>query len=47
MRCENPICKKEEILLFKIKTGFYVCENCALISGMNKKQTQEIGRRNK
>ena len=42
MICNNPLCNKETDLLFKIKSGFYVCENCALISGMNKKEIEKI-----
>lgn len=42
MKCENPICKKEINLAFKIKGGVCVCENCALLSGMDKNEIEKI-----
>lgn len=42
MKCENPTCKKEINLGFKIKSGVCVCENCAFISGMSKNEIEKI-----
>ncbi len=42
MKCENPICKKEINLSFKIKSGLYVCGNCALLSGVSQEEINKI-----
>ena len=40
--CNNPYCKKEATLLFKVKNCLYLCENCAYLSGMTKEEIEEI-----
>ena len=34
MKCENKLCKKETGMAFKLKSGFYVCSNCATLAGI-------------
>ena len=42
MKCNNPICRKETELTFRLTTGIYVCENCALLAGMIAKEINKI-----
>ena len=42
MICQNPQCKKKYGLMFKLKSGYYVCESCAYLSGMSKEEIEDI-----
>lgn len=42
MKCENPCCNKEVTLSYCLDNGVYVCENCAILSGMTEEEINNI-----